>query len=175
MVFGDTEQLRDVFTWSLVEDAQRDNGPLNFAELCYAGAQPQLFHGLGHQLVRKSDVTVRELDSVDCVVGTRSKMSPPVIARDVTNDGREHRFGISHLPQLTGSDQIDEGAECFLNTIDRIFGRQSLVSRDGGKAASLGLGDMQQPIEHVVVQGSGHTGSESKVFCQLEITGRCCN
>jgi hypothetical protein len=140
VVLGDTQELGHVLPGSLVENAQRDHGALNFAKLRHAGSQPQPFHRTPHQLVRKSHFGVRQLQSVDFVVRASSKVSPTLIARGVTDDRRQDWPGIAPGLELTCSYQVDQGAKAFLNAIDGV--------------APLDLRSLQQPFEYVLVDWS---------------------
>ena len=103
VVLGDTQKLCDVFSRALVEHAQRDHRSLNLAELRHARSEPQLFHRTRHELVGKRAVPVRQLELVDFIVRARSKVSPSVIARGVTDDRGENGGRISSGIELAGS------------------------------------------------------------------------
>ena len=54
-----TEKRCNVFARPFVENAERDDGALNLAELGDARPKPHVLHGAGHELVGKRNVIVR--------------------------------------------------------------------------------------------------------------------
>ncbi len=140
VVFGDAQELSDVFSWALLEDTQRDDSAVNLAELCHAGTKAHLLHGTLHELVGKFEVSVGQLECFDCIVGTGPKMTATMIARRVADDGRKDGDGIAQRFELTCLDQINQRTEAFLNAVDRVFRSEPFASRHGGQGAPLGLG-----------------------------------
>jgi hypothetical protein len=93
-----------------------------------------------------------------------------MIARSVTNDCREHGSRVADRLELTGLDQINQRAEPFLDAVDRVFGCQPFAARDGSQRTALGLGNLQQAVEHVLVELSWHVARQLKVSNQTNIT-----
>jgi len=144
----DPEELRHVFTLSLLEHAKGDHRPLTVAELGDASTKTHVLFRAGEEHLAR-DTVVLGIDLFDRVVRAHQVVTPSPVPSRVPHHHVESGAQIGPPGAFVASFEV--GAQGVVNGVEGILRRKSLLASDASQIRPLfrnGSKEGLQWIEH---------------------------